>query len=591
MTKKELNFPTLLIVRTMYLLLEKQNQSKVKSGFKWLDRRQLSEFDKLDYSLGNYRDDFNELVRTLKFDFYGRDDPVELSKEYVKQKNAFDISWNENEETGTPIDKKNAARRYNTIIRNALKVNYEAIIKVRGKYKLAYALRPENIDLELFFSHKSIDTKKVAESKDKQPILLLEPHKFTVSPPGFIPSESQLIIFKNFENKHGFISRSKEILNVFDLVQSCGDEIEVLITGESGVGKELIAKAIHNESNRKNKPFVAENIAGPIELLNNLLFGSEKGSYTSSIRLQIGIFEQADKGTVFLDEIGDMNLEMQARLLRVLQNNSIKRTGGTKEIEVNYRLICATNKNLEKEIELGRFREDLYYRINAFPIEIPPLRKRINDIPYLANYFFNKFFKKGSSASNQSEIKWISPNDFYPLMTFDWKGNVRQLENFIHRFVTINKNELSKLKPGMLRKIFEDGIINIKEILLSETTQDKIFRDNKYIEILIAYVKNRCNILHTSKNLGIDRDTVRAQLRSSLVQLGSNFDFNENKMVTYLIDSNYISEDKKSMLTGNIIDVFKKIIKIYKDKDAKQYFHKPDEPLVIQLSIIRSDLA
>lgn len=590
MTKKELNSPAPLIVVTMYLLLEKRSQSDIDIGNKFFGGKQLSEFDSLIQSLGFYIINPENHAQSFKYDLCGRNDPVELSKEYARQAKIFDKSWNESEATGTQIEKANASRKVNTLLRNILGIEWDAIINIHGEYKLAHALKPENINLESLFSVPISNKKKIHVTDVKQPLLLKAPEKI-IDNNLFKLDEIQLNKLIKFEKKHGFISRTKELLEVFNLVEFCGDDIEVLITGESGVGKELIAHAIHNESNRSSGPFIAENCAGQVELLNNLLFGHEKGSFTDAIGMQTGIFEQADNGTLLLDEIGDMTLNMQSRLLRVLQDKRIKKMGSSKEIKVNFRLICATNKNLEKEIEQGRFREDLYYRINAFPIEIPPLKNRLNDIPYLAYYFFNKFLKENNPVNHQTEVKWITHNDFNPLMTFEWKGNVRQLENFIQRFVIINKNDLSRLKPGMLRKIFEDQAINIKELLEDESYSDSIFRADKYIEILLAFVNNRCNIQQTSKNQGIDRDTVRSQLRSSLVQLGSKFDFNENKMVNYLIDSNYISEEKKSMLTGNIIDIFQKIIKIYKDKDAKQYFHKPDEPLVIQLSIIRSDLA
>jgi DNA-binding NtrC family response regulator len=207
----------------------------------------------------------------------------------------------------------------------------------------------------------------------------------------------------------------------------------VLILGESGTGKELIARTIHHLSQRSKGPFVAVNCAAiPKDLIENEIFGHEKGAFTGAGETKIGRFELADKGTIFLDEIGDMEMPLQSKLLRVLQENEFERVGGTKTIKVDVRVIAASNKNLEREVSEGRFREDLFYRLNVFPIVIPPLRERQQDIIQLAKYFVSVF----CNDMNKTEPS-ISPEVEGLLLMHDWKGNVRELKNVIERAVIL----------------------------------------------------------------------------------------------------------------------------------------------------------
>lgn len=211
----------------------------------------------------------------------------------------------------------------------------------------------------------------------------------------------------------------------------------VLLLGESGTGKEKIAEAIHALSPKKNQPFVRINCAAlPVSLIESELFGHEKGSFTGAFEKRIGKFEQANGGTIFLDEVGEMPYETQAKLLRVLQEREIERVGGRETIKINVRVIAATNRNLEKEIAHGRFRMDLYYRLHVFPITLPPLRERKEDIPPLVHHFIRRF-----SAAFDKKAPTISLDILEKLVAYEWPGNIRELENLIERTVLLTQGE------------------------------------------------------------------------------------------------------------------------------------------------------
>ena len=217
---------------------------------------------------------------------------------------------------------------------------------------------------------------------------------------------------------------------IFDLVRKVADhKTTVLITGESGTGKELIAKALHSNSHRSSKPMVAINCGGiPDNLLESELFGYKKGAFTDAVKDKPGQFEEANRGSIFLDEIGELPLTLQVKLLRVLQEGEITPLGGTRAEKIDVRVIAATSKNLAMEVSEGRFREDLYYRINVMTIHLPPLRERKGDIPLLAGYFIDCFNKKLGK-----EIEGLSSETMPLLMSYLWPGNVRELENLIER--------------------------------------------------------------------------------------------------------------------------------------------------------------
>jgi len=238
----------------------------------------------------------------------------------------------------------------------------------------------------------------------------------------------------NQEVFSGIIGKSQLLLSALDFVRQVGVvDTSVLILGETGTGKEKIAEQIHQLSGRRNKSLVKVNCAAlPLSLIESELFGHEKGAFTGAINKRIGRFEQAHGGTIFLDEIGDVPGDVQVKLLRVLQEREIERVGGRNTIAVDVRVIAATNKNLEKEIAEGRFRMDLYYRLNVFPVWMPPLRKRIEDIPLLASHFIKVYNNK-----HQKNILGISPGALEQLMRYEWPGNIRELENSIERSVVL----------------------------------------------------------------------------------------------------------------------------------------------------------
>ncbi|OGL46664.1 MAG: hypothetical protein A2149_01950 [Candidatus Schekmanbacteria bacterium RBG_16_38_11] len=253
----------------------------------------------------------------------------------------------------------------------------------------------------------------------------------------FIKGDSQRNY--TFDN---IISNTKEMKDIFNIIEQVADsKATVLIFGESGTGKELIARAIHYNSIRKGFPFVAINCAAiPETLIESELFGYEKGAFTDASAKRIGQFEMADKGTLFLDEISELSSATQAKILRVLQEMEFIRVGGVKPVKVDVRVIVATNRDLEKEVSEGRFRSDLFYRINVVPIFIPPLRERKGDIPLLVDYFLSRI-----SSGVKNMKKQISKEALELFVAYDWPGNVRELENVIERLVALTpKNIIDK---------------------------------------------------------------------------------------------------------------------------------------------------
>ena len=247
-------------------------------------------------------------------------------------------------------------------------------------------------------------------------------------------SEENARLKETIESRYEIVGRSYAIRALIDRIEKvAATPARVLITGENGTGKELVARAVHRQSTRAKKPFVEVNCAAiPSELIESELFGHMKGSFTGAVQDRAGKFEQADGGTLFLDEIGDMSLNAQAKVLRVLQDNVVTRIGGSKPIQVDVRVLAATNKNLEEEIAAGRFREDLYYRLNVVPLAVPPLRERRDDIPGLIAHFINTL-----SAREGVSPRTIAPEAVQRLQGLDWPGNVRELRNTIERLLIL----------------------------------------------------------------------------------------------------------------------------------------------------------
>jgi len=260
------------------------------------------------------------------------------------------------------------------------------------------------------------------------------------------------------EERYGFdhiVARSEKMKRVLEMVsQIARTDSTVYIHGESGTGKELIAKAIHLGSDRKSQPFVAINCAAlPEPLLESKLFGHEKGAFTGAVKSSKGLFAQAHEGTIFLDEIGDMSLTIQAKLLRVLQERKFYPVGSETLVEVDVRVLVATNQNLEDQVKQGLFREDLFYRIHVIPIYLPPLRERKEDIPLLVEHFLKKF-----NQQMKKEVRGLTPEAMQRLMLYDWPGNIRELENVIEFAMALTQNEL----------ISENLILQTKEKTISQ---------------------------------------------------------------------------------------------------------------------------
>lgn len=306
-------------------------------------------------------------------------------------------------------------------------------------------------------------------------------------------------------------------------------DVTVLIQGESGTGKELIARAIHFNSKRLGKPFIALNCAAiPKELLESELFGFEKGAFTGAVERKLGKFEQANGGTIFLDEIGDMPLDLQAKILRVLQEKEVTRTGGNQSIVVDVRIVAATNQDLEEKVRQRAFREDLFYRLNVVPIQLVPLRERKEDIPLLVEYFLGKI-----CVELEITLKQCAPEALNLLSNYSWPGNVRELENTIKRAVILSSDPLLtpmdfpglRLQKGGERALNEElsleGIVDMK-LRVSFSNMDKMESGDVYGMVLeqverplIRFVleKTRGNQVRAADILGINRNTLRKKIQ------------------------------------------------------------------------------
>lgn len=295
-----------------------------------------------------------------------------------------------------------------------------------------------------------------------------------------------------FENIIAKSPRMQQVIEVIKIVSK--SNATVLVTGETGTGKELVAQAIHSQSLRADKPFIAVSCAAlPESLLESELFGHEKGAFTGAYARKQGKFEAANRGTLFLDEIGEMSANIQVHLLRVLEEKEFNRVGGNELIKVDVRVISATNRDMKKTIADGSFREDLYYRLNVVNIEIPPLRERKEDIPLLAQYFLKKF-----ATENEKEIAGFSNEATAFLMRYEWPGNVRELENAVERAVILAKNpdiEVTDISPN-----------NLAPYLAVSTTRNLKEVEKNHIEEVL--LETGGNYTESAKILGISRMTL-----------------------------------------------------------------------------------
>jgi DNA-binding NtrC family response regulator len=312
----------------------------------------------------------------------------------------------------------------------------------------------------------------------------------------------------HFEN---LIGKSRVMQEVFGLIeQVAGSRSTVMICGKSGTGKELVAKAVHYNSPRATKPFVAVNCAAiPAELLESELFGHEKGAFTGAIATKVGKFELATGGTLFLDEVGSMRLDLQAKILRALQEREVERVGGTRTIKIDVRVLAATNRDLKKAVEEGGFREDLYYRLNVVPITLPDLKDRQEDIPLLANHFVQKF----APESNPS-VREIAKEAMAVLMSHTWPGNVRELENVIERAVTLGRGPA--VLPGDLPAHLAGGTNPLERAVNKEATLEDLEKD--YIAMILR--RTRGHQIRAASILGIDRRTLYRKIRRFGIRLG-----------------------------------------------------------------------
>ena len=303
------------------------------------------------------------------------------------------------------------------------------------------------------------------------------------------------------------IGPSKQIRDIVGLVHRvAGLSATVLILGESGTGKELLARMLHRESGRASAPFIAVNVSAiPSELVESTLFGHERGAFTGAHRQQLGKFELAAGGTLFLDEIGDLKLDLQAKLLRAIQEGEIERVGGTKPIRTNFRLVAATNVDLERAVKEGRFREDLYYRINVIPIRMPPLRDRPEDLPELARLFLARYRTKF-----RKPVKGISESAVKILASYWWPGNIRELENLIERLVAVSDKEWITDEDLPLE-------YHLAKLDSSATPDETRFQDAcdtfERNFILRALEKCNWNVTGTARYLGMPLSTLKHKMQ------------------------------------------------------------------------------
>ncbi len=310
---------------------------------------------------------------------------------------------------------------------------------------------------------------------------------------------------KNFDLE-SIIGKSPIMLEVFDTIKRVASaSANVLIIGESGTGKELVARALHNSGTRKNKSFVPINCTAiPEHLLESELFGHVKGSFTGAISDKKGLFEEANEGTIFLDEIGDLTLPLQAKLLRVLQDKQIRAVGDNRTRQIDVRVVAATHRDLKTMIQEGKFREDLYYRLNVIPIRVPPLREKREDIPILVESFITKF-----TVQNRSSIKGISPEAMGILMAHPWPGNVRELENVIERAVVLCRGDIISEKD-VLGSALEQAKHNIQQLYSDRPTLETL--EERYIRLILGEVNSQKS--EAAKVLGISRRTLYRKERT-----------------------------------------------------------------------------
>jgi Nif-specific regulatory protein len=329
------------------------------------------------------------------------------------------------------------------------------------------------------------------------------------------------------EDSVRLVGESGAIQNIHQMIAKVAqdDKATVLLQGETGTGKDLIARAIHQRSPRQKAPFIVVNCAAvPEGLMESEFFGHEKGSFTGATSAKPGRFELADRGTLFLDEVAELDANVQGKLLRVLQTKEFERVGGTRTHRVNVRVIAATNKSLQEEVRAGRFREDLFYRLNVVPITIPPLRERKEDVPLLVEYFLKKFQAEGKRRVQ------ISPEALEALMKYNFPGNVRELENLLERAIILSDGKvitsreihlypLDTPSPISAPVTAEDGA---KASSLREVSRHAA-EEAERVLLMETLLKTHWNRVKAAKALGIDYKTLRHKIRQYGLTPGRNF--------------------------------------------------------------------
>ena len=288
----------------------------------------------------------------------------------------------------------------------------------------------------------------------------------------------------------------------------------VLISGENGTGKELVARAVYSMSNRKDFPFVDVNCAAiPEELIESELFGYEKGAFTGASGKKIGKFDMADGGTILLDEIGDMSIMTQAKILRILQEQTFARVGGTKTIKVDVRVLAATNQNLKKKIEDGTFREDLFYRLNVIPLHVPPLRDRLEDLPLLIEHFIDEF-----AGEDKRRKKTINDAAMKMLIRYRWPGNVRELKNLIERLIIMSPDQVITV-DDLPASIQSEEDRDVKDSLLSHKSLKEARDHFEHVFIAKKLSENDFNITQTAKALGLERSHLHKKIKAYNIEV------------------------------------------------------------------------
>jgi formate hydrogenlyase transcriptional activator len=333
---------------------------------------------------------------------------------------------------------------------------------------------------------------------------------------GLAPGLAPVVALPAATAEGGMIGEGAEMQKIYQLLsQVAFASTTVLILGETGTGKELVARALHAASPRAGHPLIRVNCAAlPAGLIESELFGHEKGSFTGAVDRKLGKFELADKGSLFLDEIGEMPMDVQVKLLRAIQEREIERVGGEGSIKINVRIVAATNRDLEQEVQAGRFRSDLYYRLSVFPVSLPPLRERVGDIPCLVRHFIKKL-----AAVTGKEVTGISARALQELMTYKWPGNVRELENTIERALVMSTGSM----------IEEVSLPNIRQLMLIAGGSDPMSRtieDNEREHIIAVLKKCKGKVAGpggAASFLGIPPSTLNSKMRKLAIKKGQAF--------------------------------------------------------------------